>query len=50
MSEHAADKFFTDEENRTIGSNERFKKEKESDTYRIFVLGESTTAGFPYMV
>jgi tetratricopeptide (TPR) repeat protein len=50
MSEHAADKFFTDEENRTIGSNERFKKKKESDTYRIFVLGESTTAGFPYMV
>ena len=49
MSEHAADKFFTNEENRTIGSNERFKKKKESDTYRIFVLGESTTAGFPYM-
>ena len=32
MSEHAADKFFTDEENKTIGSNERFKKKKESDT------------------
>ena len=47
MSEHASDKFFTDEENRPIGSNERFKKKKESDTYRIFVLGESRTAGFP---
>lgn len=27
---------------------EPFKKEKPADTYRVFVLGESTTIGFPY--
>jgi tetratricopeptide (TPR) repeat protein len=49
MNQYASSKFFTDEENTTVGYIEPFKKVKEPDTYRIFVLGESTTIGFPYM-
>ncbi|MBN1597524.1 MAG: hypothetical protein JW894_04480 [Bacteroidales bacterium] len=48
MSRYASYKYFTDEENITLGYIEPFKKQKEEDTYRIFVLGESTTIGFPY--
>jgi tetratricopeptide (TPR) repeat protein len=49
MSEYSSHKYFTDEDYSTLGYKEPFKNNKESDTYRIFVLGESTTAGFPYM-
>lgn len=49
MSDDASQKFFTDRENATLGNREFFKKEKDEDTYRIFVLGESTTIGFPYL-
>ncbi len=34
---------------RAIVSNEMFEKEKGSDTYRVFCLGESSTLGYPYM-
>lgn len=49
MSEYASYKFFTNEENATYGNIELFAKKKAPETYRIFVLGESTTIGFPYL-
>ncbi len=42
-------KYFTIEKNATMGSIDPFKKSKDKYTYRIFVMGESTSAGFPYM-
>jgi tetratricopeptide (TPR) repeat protein len=49
MSDDASHKFFTDPRNATLGNREFFRKEKAEDTYRIFILGESTTIGFPYL-
>ncbi|MEQ9438949.1 MAG: tetratricopeptide repeat protein [Cyclobacteriaceae bacterium] len=49
MNEHASKKYFTEEENATIGNFERFEQIKAPNTFRIFVLGESTTIGYPYM-
>lgn len=48
MNQYASNKFFIDDKNSTVGYIEPFNKEKGKDTYRIFVLGESTTVGFPY--
>ena len=48
MNDFASEKFFMSEDQATIGYYEPFLKEKSKDTYRIFVLGESTTVGFPY--
>jgi len=42
-------KYFTDQDNATRGNIELFTKEKKPGTLRIFVLGESSTVGFPYM-
>jgi len=44
----ASKKFFTEEQIATKGNSEIFKKKKDSNTIRIFVLGESTTIGYPY--
>jgi tetratricopeptide (TPR) repeat protein len=44
----ASKRYFSNQENATMGNFESFKKEKEPGTLRIFVLGESTTIGFPY--
>ena len=44
----ASRKYFTNKEFATVGNVEPFKKKKEEGTLRIFVLGESTTAGYPY--
>ena len=49
MNPNASKRYFTDEENATIGTFEPFEKHKTAGTYRIFVLGESTTLGYPYM-
>lgn len=49
MNPHASMRYFTDEENATIGTFESFRKRKSPETFRIFVLGESTTLGYPYM-
>jgi tetratricopeptide (TPR) repeat protein len=49
MSPHASKRYFTAEENATIGTFESFRKRKTAETFRIFVLGESTTLGYPYM-
>ena len=42
-------KYFTVSENATHGNYELFSKEKKHGTFRIFVLGESSTVGFPYL-
>ena len=48
MNKYASDRFFSDTANATKGSIELFKVRKQPNTCRIFVLGESTTAGYPY--
>lgn len=44
----ASKKYFTNQAFATVGNVEVFKKKKDVGTIRIFVLGESTTAGYPY--
>lgn len=44
----ASKRYFTNQANATTGNVEPFKKEKDAGTMRIFVLGESTTIGYPY--
>jgi lysophospholipase L1-like esterase len=44
----ASKKYFTQQDIATRGNSEIFKKKKAANTIRIFVLGESTTVGYPY--
>jgi tetratricopeptide (TPR) repeat protein len=44
----ASRRYFLDPANAPSGNSEEFKKIKEKSTLRIFVLGESTTIGYPY--
>jgi tetratricopeptide (TPR) repeat protein len=44
----ASKKYFTDQNFATVGYAEPFKKKKDANTIRIFVLGESTGIGYPY--
>lgn len=48
MNPDAAKQYFPDQEIATTGNHELFRKEKDPNTCRIFVLGESTTIGYPY--
>jgi hypothetical protein len=48
MNKYAAERYFSDTVNETRGSIEPFSVLKSPNTFRIFVLGESTTAGYPY--
>ncbi|MDH7460041.1 hypothetical protein QEG73_02085 [Chitinophagaceae bacterium 26-R-25] len=48
MNQDASKKYFPDQTIATTGNKEPFKKEKNPNTIRIFVLGESTTIGYPY--
>ncbi|WP_183556818.1 GDSL-type esterase/lipase family protein [Mucilaginibacter sp. SP1R1] len=48
INKYASERYFADSVNATKGSVEPFKVEKAANTFRIFVLGESTTAGYPY--
>ncbi len=48
MNKYAAERYFTDTVNETRGGIEPFLVDKPAGTFRIFVLGESTTAGYPY--
>lgn len=41
-------KYFTTEQLATSGNKDYFKKIKDQQTFRIFVLGESSALGFPY--
>lgn len=45
---HASRKYFPTPDFAAVGNQELFKKKKENHTFRIFVLGESTTIGYPY--
>jgi hypothetical protein len=49
MNRYASARYFTETENATIGNYERFTARKGGQTFRVFVLGESTTVGFPYL-
>ena len=48
MNPEISKKYFVDQEHATTGYQELFKKEKDLDTFRIFVLGASTGVGYPY--
>lgn len=45
---NASRKYFTHASVATVGNVELFRKEKSAKSFRIFVLGESTTIGYPY--
>lgn len=49
INPYASRKYFTETDNAPIGNFELFRKQKTPDTFRLFVLGESTTIGYPYM-
>ncbi|HEY4063107.1 MAG TPA: hypothetical protein VGM30_14475 [Puia sp.] len=49
MNPAASSIYFSEEANATKGNIERFLVHKTPGTLRIFVLGESTTVGYPYM-
>ena len=48
MNPYAGWKYFADSSEATEGYAERFAVEKPANTIRLFVLGESTTVGYPY--
>src|SRR5258705_3419675 len=48
LNPDASKRYFTNQSIATTGNREIFKKEKDENTTRIFVLGESTTLGYPY--
>jgi tetratricopeptide (TPR) repeat protein len=48
LNPNASKKYFTDPAMAPTGNSEPFKKIKDQNTCRIFVLGESTTIGYPY--
>ena len=48
FNSNASKKYFTNKAFATEGNVELFKKKKDEGTLRIFVLGESTTIGYPY--
>jgi lysophospholipase L1-like esterase len=49
MNPDISKKYFTIEENATTGNRELFPKQKQQGVIRIFVLGASSSIGFPYM-
>ena len=48
LNPNASKKYFTDPAMAPSGNSEPFKRIKDQHTCRIFVLGESTTIGYPY--
>src|ERR1700692_2917032 len=44
----ASRRYFIDPASAPTGNSELFKKNKDDSTLRIFVLGESTTIGYPF--
>ncbi len=48
LNPFASRKYFVNEALAPTGNREFFKKIKDKNTIRIFVLGESTTIGYPY--
>ena len=48
INEKIGNKFFTNKEDVTVAKHDIFLKEKNKETYRIFILGASSSVGFPY--
>ncbi len=48
LNPHASKRYFNDPALAPSGNSELFRKVKDKNTLRIFVLGESTTIGYPY--
>ncbi|MDR1557397.1 MAG: GDSL-type esterase/lipase family protein [Tannerellaceae bacterium] len=48
LNPHASKRYFTDIHFAPSGNKELFRKKKGANTLRFFVLGESTTIGYPY--
>ncbi|GAB4015699.1 hypothetical protein GCM10028808_41650 [Spirosoma migulaei] len=48
LNPDASKRYFTNQKIATTGNSEPFKKKKDENTLRIFILGESTTIGYPY--
>lgn len=48
MNYYASNKFFPDTVSATKGNQEIFAINKAPNTFRIFILGESTTIGYPF--
>ena len=48
LNPDASKRYFINQKNATTGNVEPFRKVKAPGTRRIFVLGESTTIGYPY--
>ena len=48
VNQHVSKRYFLDPAFAPIGNLELFKKKKSPNTLRFFVLGESTTVGYPY--
>src|SRR5450432_4325654 len=44
----ASKRYFINESLAPTGNSELFKKNKDDSTLRIFILGESTTIGYPF--
>lgn len=49
LNQHASKRYFANQKNATYGNAEPFTTKKKPGTLRLFVLGESTTIGYPYM-
>lgn len=49
LNQHASKRYFANQKNATYGNAEPFAARKAPGTFRMFVLGESTTIGYPYM-
>lgn len=49
LNQHASKRYFANQKNATYGNAEPFTAKKKPGTLRLFVLGESTTIGYPYM-
>ncbi|MGX5857530.1 GDSL-type esterase/lipase family protein [Dyadobacter jiangsuensis] len=49
LNPHASKRYFANQQNATYGNAEPFTVNKAPGVFRIFVLGESTTIGYPYM-
>jgi tetratricopeptide (TPR) repeat protein len=48
LNPDASRKYFLNQQTATTGNSEMFRKEKDKNACRIFILGESTTIGYPY--
>jgi len=49
MNRHISKKYFTIQENATVGNQDEFYRQKRRGSLRFFVLGASSSLGFPYM-